>query len=229
MAGTARRVLAIDGPAGAGKSKVARRVAEALGFAHLDTGAMYRAVTYAALTRGVGTRDEAGLAALVRGLALRVDRAGRVWLDGQDVTSHLRTPAVSAAVSAVSSVAAVRSEMARHQRAFAEREGPVVAEGRDMSTVVVPDAELKVYLDASPEERARRRVLEQGGEPTPEAVARMRDQQGERDRLDSTRPLAPLSRAPDAWYLDTTGLTLEEVVARVLLRVRSPPHPADGR
>lgn len=222
-------VVAIDGPAGAGKSSVARRLAAELGFAHLDTGAMYRAATLVALERGVRLNDATALAALVRGLSLEVRSGGQVRVNGRDVSAQIRTEAINAGVSTVASVPAVRAEMVRHQRAFAARERKVVAEGRDMCTVVFPDARLKVYLDADPQERARRRVLEQGLPATAEAVKAVRGRLESRDATDSGRRVSPLAQAPDAWYLDTTGLTLEEVVDRVRVRVRSSFPPAVGR
>jgi CMP/dCMP kinase len=220
-------VVAIDGPAGAGKSSVARRVAALLGFAYLDTGAMYRAVTHAALERGVALGDGSALAALARGLDLALAADGRVSLAGRDVTAHLRTERVNAGVSLVAAVPEVRAVMVGHQRRFARENGRIVAEGRDIGTVVFPDAAAKVYLDARPEERARRRQAEvashdPGAAPTLSAV---REGLERRDRLDSTRAVAPLARAPDAWVLDTTDLTLDQVVSRVLAQVQSALRP----
>ena len=220
--------MTIDGPAGAGKSSVARRLATALGFAYLDSGAMYRAVTLAAQRRGVKIEDEAALAALARGLVLTLSADGRVTLGGEDVTAHLRTDAIQAAVSAVAAVAEVRAVMVGHQRRFAADNGRIVAEGRDMGTVVFPDAAVKLYLDAEPQERARRRAEEGGRGGSREAVAQVQAAQERRDRLDSTRAVAPLVKAPDALYLDTTGLTLDEVSARALATVRSALPPRDG-
>lgn len=218
-------VVAIDGPAGAGKSSVARRVAAALGWAYLDSGALYRAVTLRALRQGIDLGDVDALAALARQVDLLLERDGSVRMDGEDVTRHLRTPQVTAAVSVVASVAAVRQVMVAHQRRFAQGNPRVVAEGRDMGTVVFPDAELKIYLDAQPQERARRRMAQV------EEVAAGADQEAvragleARDRLDSTREVAPLQQAADAWRLDTTGMTLDEVVEAVGARVRSAIRP----
>lgn len=214
-------VIAIDGPAGAGKSTIARRVAEALGWAYLDTGSMYRALTLVALEQGVPLGDGHALAALAGGLELHLAADGTVTVAGRDVTPFIRTAEITAAVSVVARVPAVREVMVRHQRRFAEQNGRIVAEGRDMGTVVFPDAGLKVYLDADPQERARRR-LAQGSEQEGDVdLAAMRARIETRDRLDSTRATAPLRPAADAWQLDTTGMTLDEVFEAVRSRVRS--------
>jgi cytidylate kinase len=214
-------VVAIDGPAGAGKSTVGRRLAAALGFAYLDTGAIYRAVTLAALRRGVPLADARALGDLARGLDLHLAPDGRVTMGTEDVTAHLRTEAINAGVSQVAAVPEVRAVMVGHQRRFAVENRRVVAEGRDIGTVVFPDAAVKLYLDAAAGERARRRAAEAGEAVSPSDLERVRASQERRDRLDSTRPVAPLQRAPDAVYLDTTGLTLDDVLARALERVRS--------
>jgi cytidylate kinase len=219
-------VVAIDGPAGAGKSTLARRLAADLGWAYLDTGAMYRAATLRALEQGIGLDDEEGLAALAATLDLDVAAGGLVRVDGRDVTAGIRTPEVTAAVSAVARVPEVRAVMVGHQRRFAARHGRVVAEGRDIGTVVFPDAAVKVWLDADPGERARRRLREErpgGRDPgtDPEAVERVQAALERRDRLDRTREVAPLEPARDAWRLDTTGMTLAEVFEAVRSHVRS--------
>jgi cytidylate kinase len=221
-------VVAIDGPAGAGKSTLGRRLAGALGFAYLDTGAIYRAVTLAAQRAGVPLSDARALGLLARGLRLHLAPDGRVTLDGEDVTAHLRTDAINAAVSEVSAVPEVRAVMVGHQRRFAAENLSVVAEGRDIGTVVFPDAVSKLYLDADAGERARRRAEEAGG-AGPGDLAKVKAAQERRDRLDSTRPVAPLQRAKDAVYLDSTGLTPDEVLARALEQVRSTLRLADGR
>lgn len=223
------RVVAIDGPAGAGKSTLGRRLAEALGFAYLDTGAIYRAVTLAAQRRLVPLSDARALGELAHGLELHLAPDGHVTLQGEDVTAALRTDAINAAVSQVAAVPEVRTVMAGHQRRFAAETRRVVAEGRDIGTVVFPDAVAKLYLDADAGERARRRASEEGGDAGPGDVARVKASQERRDLLDSTRPVAPLQRAKDAVYLDTTGLTLDEVLARALSQVRSTLRLADGR
>ena len=214
-------VVAIDGPAGAGKSSVAKRVARELGFAYLDTGAMYRAVTYEALRRGLPLDGGPALAAMARALSLSLGADGRVALDGKDVTEHLRTEAVNAGVSLVAAVPEVRVVMVGHQRRFAATHGRVVAEGRDIGTVVFPDAAAKVYLDARPEERARRRLTEGPSGGAAADLGRVREGLERRDRLDSTRAASPLTQARDAWRLDTTHLTLEQVSTQVLAHVRS--------
>jgi cytidylate kinase len=224
-------VVAIDGPAGAGKSTVARRLATALGFAYLDTGAMYRAVTFEALRRGVALDDAEALADLVRGLALTLHPDGRVALAGVDVTPELRSEAVNATVSVVAAVPGVRHVMVEHQRRFARANGRIVAEGRDIGSVVFPDAAAKLYLDAQPGERARRRLAQGGaGEAgSSEALAAVQEGIERRDRLDSTRATSPLTQAPGALRLDTTHLTLEQVVDRALAQVRSALSSSAGR
>jgi len=186
-------IVAIDGPAGAGKSTVARAAARALGFQYLDTGAMYRA---------------AGLADDPVAADIRLDD-GRVLLDGRDVTAEIRTPEASERASIVAARPEVRAAMVAKQRAIMAT-GDWVAEGRDIGTVVAPDAELKVFLTADPRERARRRAAELGLDP--DAVLREQALRDERDRTRATSPLVP---APDAVELDTTGLTVDEVVARI--------------
>jgi cytidylate kinase len=196
-------VIAIDGPAGAGKSSVARAVAGELGFTYLDSGAMYRAVALAAL------RAERPPAELAQDTKIKL-RDGRVELDGEDVTDVIRTPRVSEAASRAAADPAVRRAMVMMQRRLLS-EGNWVAEGRDIGTVVVPDAAVKVFLTASAGERARRRAAELGADP--EAVLKDQTIRDERDR---TREHSPLEPAPGAIVLDTTGLTLDEVVKRVV-------------
>jgi cytidylate kinase len=222
-------VIAIDGPAGAGKSSVARRLAGDLGWAYLDTGAMYRAVTLAALERGADLEDGRALAALASSLALEVRADGTVRLGARDVTREIRSPEVTAGVSLVAAVPEVRAAMVAHQRRFAERNGRVVAEGRDIGTVVFPDARVKIYLDAAPEERAGRRAAELGARGADADLRAVREGIERRDRLDSSRAASPLRRAEDAWYLDTTGLTLEQVYDRVRSHVPSATRPKPGR
>jgi 3-phosphoshikimate 1-carboxyvinyltransferase len=195
-------LVAIDGPAGAGKSTVSRAVAEHLGVERLDTGAMYRAVAALALARGIAPDDAAAVAALAE--AARIEAGPRVLIDGHDVTAVIRSPEVGRVVSIVAANPEVRRQLVRRQRAWAEAHGGGVVEGRDIGSVVFPDAELKVYLTASPEERARRRHDEE-----PDWVAR-------RDRIDSTRDASPLREAEDAHRLDTTGRSVQDVVAEVL-------------
>jgi cytidylate kinase len=194
-------VIAIDGPAGAGKSTVAKAVARRLGFTYLDSGAMYRAVALAALERGL---DPAEVAPTVR-----IELGDRVLLDGRDVTEAIRTPQISEAASEAAAQPSVRAAMVAEQRRLLGR-GDWVAEGRDIGTVVAPDADLKVFLTADPQERARRRAAELGADP--QAVLA---EQTIRDERDRTREHSPLQAAPGAVELDTTALTLEHVVERV--------------
>jgi cytidylate kinase len=208
-------VVAIDGPSGSGKSTVSRGLARALGYAYLDTGAMYRAVTWFLLGRQVveTTSDEALQAALDE-LDLSLDPDGKVLVDGKDVTAHLRAREVESRVSLVSARPAVRRSMRKLQRQFA-RSGPIVAEGRDIATVVFPNARWKFYLDAEPEERARRRREEFLARGRDVSAAEVLQEMAVRDRLDSTRKDAPLTRTTDATYVDTTGQSIEDVVARL--------------
>lgn len=207
-------LIAIDGPAGSGKSSVARAVAEKLGFANLNTGAAYRAVALLALREGVNLDDGASLAEVCRRVSL--DERGAL-VDGVLVReSALRTPEVSAAASTVSArpeVRAVLLEVQREAAREASTQRGAVVEGRDIGTVVLPDAELKIFLSAAPEERARRRAHQTGRE---EELDRIREAMRERDRQDSERETSPLKPAPDAVTLDTTSLDLDGVVSRVL-------------
>jgi CMP/dCMP kinase len=195
-------VVAIDGPAGAGKSSVARAVAARLGFTYLDSGAMYRCVGLAALERGVEPAAVAG--------EVSIELGERVRLDGRDVTDAIRAPAVSEAASRAAADPAVRAAMVAQQRRLLAA-GDWVAEGRDIGTVVAPEAEVKVFLTADPNERARRRAAELGADP-----AAVLAEQVIRDQRDTTRADSPLVRAPGAVELDTTGLSLNEVVERVV-------------
>lgn len=204
------RVIAIDGPAGSGKSTVARAVAERLGLEYLDTGAMYRAVAFAVLRAGGDPADAAFAASVARTIALDVE-PGRVTVDGADATVEIRGPAVTRAVSAVAANPDVRAELVARQRDWAARRGGGVLEGRDIGTVVFPDAELKVYLTAEPDERALRRARE-AVDLDYDAVAADLTR---RDRIDSTRRADPLTAAEDAVRIDTTGLSVAEVVAAV--------------
>ena len=198
-------VIAIDGPAGAGKSTVARAVAERVGFTYLDTGAMYRAVALAAAGR------EGEASAIAAGSDIRV--GDRVLLDGRDVTEEIRSAETSAGASRVAADPGVRAALVRLQQAIV-RDGDWVAEGRDIGSVVAPDAAVKVFLTASPQERARRRAAQTGGDP--ERVLR---EQEERDRRDASADRTVLEPATDAVPVDTTGLRLDEVVAQIELLV----------
>lgn len=199
-------VVAIDGPAGAGKSTVARAVADALGFTYLDTGAMYRAVALAATERGV---PAASIAA-----SLKIEPSERVLLDGRDVTDEIRTPEVSEVASQVAADPGVRAAIASEQRRLLAR-GDWVAEGRDIGTVVAPDAELKVFLTADAAERARRRADELGVD-----VATVLAEQTIRDERDRTRAHSPLVPADGAVVIDTTAMTLHEVVEEIAALAR---------
>jgi len=202
-------IVAIDGPAGAGKSTVSRAVAEALGATYLDSGAMYRVVAFKTLS---------GSDAASAARSTMIGLGAKVTADGVDVTEAIRTPEVSERASEVAALPLVREALVEQQRRLLHNGEDWVAEGRDIGTVVAPDAELKVYLTAAPEERARRRAAEQGI-PVEEVLA----QQAERDHRDTTREISPLAAAPDSVEVDTTGLTIDQVVDQIasLARERS--------
>jgi cytidylate kinase len=210
------RVIAIDGPAGSGKSTIARRLATRLGLEYLDTGAMYRAVTFATLRRGLDPGDAADVARIVGDIELEVG-AERVTVDGVDATIEIRGPEVTRAVSLVAANVDVRSEMVRRQRAWATERGGGVLEGRDIGTVVFPTAELKVYLTARPEVRAERRSQEVA-DLSYEAVA---SDLARRDALDQSRVASPLAEAADALMVDTSDLTVDEVVEALASKMRT--------
>jgi cytidylate kinase len=235
-------IIAIDGPAGSGKSTVAKRVAKRLAFTYLDTGAMYRAVTWRALSCGIALDDTAGLVRIAKMDPITFTRARESWqpdpitIAGIDATSFIRTPQVDASVSAVSAIPSVREALVEQQRAIA-RGCDIVMEGRDIGTVVFPHAELKVFLTASPEERARRRAGQNtrrhSGETDPKIIL---SQIVERDRLDSARATAPLVAACDALILDSSKLEARQVAAVICRaaiergaidpRTSQEPHPA---
>lgn len=217
-------IVAIDGPAGSGKSTVARLIARDRGFTYLDTGAMYRSVAYLALQRNVDLEDERAVAAIACAepvsFGRAVDGGQSVAIAGQDVTEAIRTPEVDAAVSCVASIPSVRHEMVRQQRALSG-EGDVVAEGRDIGTVVFPQAQVKVFLTASPQTRARRRADQRrASEGASDASAV--DEQAvleailRRDEADSTRAEAPLRAAEDAVHIDSSSYGIDEVVSRIV-------------
>lgn len=213
-------VIAIDGPSGAGKGTVARAVARELACRHVDTGAMYRAVAWKARAEGLDLDDEERIAALAARATFDLE-GGKVAIDGHDVTTAIRTAEMDAAASAVARLPTVRDVLVERQRTLA-REGAVVMEGRDIGTVVFPRAAVKIYLDASPEERARRRAADpaHGGKPN-RPVADVAIALEARDARDRTRQTSPLVRADDAMFIDTTGVPSDEVVRRVLQIVRS--------
>jgi CMP/dCMP kinase len=218
-----RLVVAVDGPSGSGKSTISRRLAEALAARYLDTGAMYRAVTWAVLRDGVDPRDEDAVTKVARSVALTIGvdpREPQIAVDGTPVDRPIRGPEVTQAVSAVSAVKDVRALLVAQQRKIIGESTRIVVEGRDIGTVVAPDANLKVYLTASVDERARRRSAESATEQSATAADLNR-----RDQLDSTRAADPLRQADDAVVLDTTALGIDEVVARLrhmLDRVTTP-------
>ena len=203
------RVIAIDGPAGAGKSTVARALANRLGLEYLDTGAMYRAVTLAAMRRGIDLAELDQVAKLAEELTLEVGEHG-VLVDGIDATRDIRSREVTTAVSKVAANSAVRAELVRRQRNWANQRGGGVLEGRDIGSVVFPDAELKLYLTAAPRVRAERRVAEAGGD-----VAEMTEAIERRDQYDRTRADGPLVEADGSIVVDTTGLSIDEVLERI--------------
>ncbi len=213
-------VIAVDGPSGAGKSTAAKALARALGYTFVDTGAMYRALAWKALRTGVSLDDEARLAGLLHDTRIELPNGGRgVSVDGADATEAIRTREVSAAASHVSVHPQVRREMVARQRQLGSQ-GGVVLDGRDIGSAVFPDAEMKFYLDADPRARAQRRhaeLLRIG--PCP-SVAEIEREIRERDRKDMTRPDSPLVRAADAVLLDTTQLTPDGVVERMLKAIR---------
>jgi cytidylate kinase len=220
MAANKRIIIAIDGPAGAGKSTVARRVADRLGFLYIDTGAMYRAVALWALRAGVDLGDAHRLEQLAREARIELfPGACRVRLNGEDVTEAIRTAEVAQAASKVSAIPGVRRALLDKQRAFGAA-ASVVMEGRDIGSVVFPEADIKIFLDADPAVRAerRRRDLQQAGQsPAPEEVLR---EIGERDQRDRSRPEAPLVQAPDAVYIDSSRMSIEQVEEAILKLVR---------
>lgn len=213
-----RLVITIDGPSGVGKGTVARTVAAALGYQHVDTGAMYRAVAWRAIATGCSFDDEAALTAIAAHARIEVS-GGMVQIDGADISSAIRTSEIDKGASFVAKVAGVRVALVAQQRLMGAN-GGIVMEGRDIGTVVFPAADVKVFLDASPEERARRRVHDGSREGGQDRVT-VEKAMAERDDTDRSRTVSPLAPAADACLIDTTSLTVEEVVARVLALVRT--------
>jgi cytidylate kinase len=224
-------IVAIDGPAASGKSSTARAVAEAIGFCHLDSGALYRGVTWVAITEAARRGGAPALEALTplelvraadaRGLMLQPDGAGfSAYIDGRPADAPIRSAEVTALVSAISALPPVREWVNARLRDLARAGVGVVVDGRDIGTVVFPDADLKVFLTATPEARARRRVLQRGDEAAGEAVAREAALLAARDEADASRAVAPLRRPPDAVALDTSDLTFEAQVGRIVALAR---------
>lgn len=207
-------IVAIDGPSGAGKGTVARAVAARLGYRHVDSGAMYRAIGWKAQRQGLPLDDERAVEALADGSRIDVG-SDAVTIDGMDVTREIRTPEIDTAAAAVAKLPAVRKVLVARQREMG-REGSLVMEGRDIGTVVFPEADIKIYLDATPEERARRRANDPAHRGGSTVVAEVVTALTARDEIDRTRTASPLYAAPDAVVIDTTGKSVDAVVEEVL-------------
>jgi cytidylate kinase len=220
-------IIAIDGPSGAGKGTVARALAQDLNFTHIDTGAMYRAVGWLAIRQSVPFEDEAAVARLAA--EARFDLSGgRVKIDDHDVTQAIRTPAGDAAATSVARLPQVRAVLVARQRALGAN-GDIVMEGRDIGTTVFPDADVKIFLDADPAERARRRASDPAHTAQDAPVASIASAMEARDHQDRTRAASPLASAPDAVIIDTTHMTVDAVVAKVLSVVREKSAGRAGR
>ena len=220
--------IAIDGPASAGKSTIAKKVAEQLGYIYLDTGAMYRTLTYAALSNEVDLQDEEALHTLLKGIRITFSTAEnemqRVFLNDEDVTDSIRSEEVTQNVSLVSSFAKVREEMVARQKSIA-RSGGVVMDGRDIGTVVLPDAEVKIFMTATAEERALRRYKENIAKGMTTSLEELTEDMKRRDHLDSTRSVSPLKKAEDAIVLNSTQLESDEVVKQILVIIEVNLNP----
>lgn len=221
-------IIAIDGPSGAGKGTIARALAGRLEYRHVDTGAMYRAVAWKALSEGLDLQDEVTVASVSDRARFDLD-AGRVVIDGVDVSTAIRTPAIDKGAAAVARHPAVRRALVTRQREMG-RGGGVVMEGRDIGTVVFPDADLKIFLDASPEERARRRAADPAHSAAgSSALVDVATALAERDHSDATRTASPLAMAPDAVHIETTGVPIGSVVDQVMAIVESFIAEKNGR
>jgi cytidylate kinase len=210
--------IAIDGPAAAGKSTVAKIIAKKLSYVYIDTGAMYRTLTYASQKQGIDLNDEAKVVAVLKDIVIEFqngEETQRVLLNGEDVTEVIRTPEVTNQVSIAAKHRLVREEMVRRQQALGES-GGVVMDGRDIGTHVMPNAEVKIFLLASVEERAQRRHAENTLKGFPSDLEQLKQEIAQRDKLDSEREVAPLKKADDAIELDTTSLSIEEVVEKIM-------------
>jgi len=224
-------IIAIDGPAGSGKSTVSKLVAKKLELLYIDTGAMYRALTLKAMRKGLDLKDEAGLADIARTTEIDLEESAgsiKVILDGEDVTPLIRTPELTNNVKYIARVPAVRAEMVRLQRSIGERSGAVL-EGRDIGTVVFPDVDHKFYLDADPDERARRRFKELIESGQDVSVEEIKEDVLSRDESDMTRPVGALKKAPDAILIDTTKLSIQEVVDKILSYIKRENRQNDER
>ena len=211
--------IAMDGPAGSGKSTVARRVAEKLGLLYLDSGAMYRAVTVLAIENGV-EKDISKLIELVKKCRIEfMDNGKKILLNSEDVSVQIRTPEVNTLVADIAKVPEIRHEIVKHQQKIGE-EGNIIAEGRDLTTIVFPDADFKIYLDASVKERAKRRFLELQARNTDITLETVEAEISERDEKDTSREHSPLRAAKDAIRVDTTGKTIDEVVDFIVAQVK---------
>jgi CMP/dCMP kinase len=215
-------IVAIDGPAGAGKSTVAKRLAKELGYTYMDTGAMYRAFALKARRDGIDLESESDLRSALAGSSVELlekDGRQKVLLDGRDVTTEIRAPEMSQWASKISALRPVRERMVELQRAFGAR-GGIVAEGRDIGTVVFPDAEVKIFLTARPEERGRRRFAELKGQGKEVTLEETLGEMRQRDDRDQGREMAPLRQAEDAVALDSTGMSIDQVVETIMKEIK---------